>query len=383
MKNEILAIFTLFVLILSACSIQQQPEQKTQEAKPQLQGSYKIGIMMPLTGDAAAYGLAEGRGIKIALDEINSKGVNGKKLEAIYEDSKCNPKDGNAAAQKLINVDEVKVIIGGACSGETLGAAPIAESNKVILISPTASSPDVTKAGDFIFRTYPSDAYAGVVASNYAYNDLKSRKAALITETTDYAQGLRRVFKENFAKLNGQIAADETYNPDDTDFRTQVTKVKSTDADIVYIVPQTPVKGILLLKQIKELGLKQTLLTAEVLIGKKVVVDNGADLEGMTGIDLKFDEKSPKAAALLAKYKQTSGEDPEFPSFIATAYDAVHLIADAIAKNGYDSEKIRDYLYAVKDYDGAAGKITMDQNGDPIMEYSVKQVKNGQLVILK
>ena len=382
MRKAILTILTLFILILSACAVQQKTNNN--QAPLQQQGSYKIGVMMPLTGDGAAYGLSESRSIKIALDEINSKGgVNGKKLEAIYEDSKCNPKDGNAAAQKLINIDKVKVIVGGACSGETLGAAPIAEANKVILISPTASSPDVTKAGDFVFRTYPSDAYAGVVASNYAYNYLKSRKVALITETTDYAQGLRRVFKENFAKLGGEIVADETYNPDDTDFRTQVTKVRSTYADVLYIVPQTPAKGLLLVKHIKELGLKQTLLTAEVLIGKKVIDDNKADLEGITGIDLKFDEKSPKAAALLAKYKESSGEDPEFPSFIATAYDATYLVADAIAKNGYDSEKIRDYLYAVKDYDGAAGKITMDQNGDPIMEYTVKQVKNGQAVILK
>lgn len=383
MSNKISAILALFALILSACAVQ-QPAQQVEQKPVQFQGSYKIGVMLPLTGDAAAYGLTEQRGIKIALDEINSKGgVNGRKLEPIYEDSKCNPKDGNAAAQKLVNVDKVKVIVGGACSGETLGAAPITEANKVILISPTASSPDVTKAGDFVFRTYPTDAYAGVIAAEYAYNELKARKAALITESTDYAQGLRRVFKENFAKLGGEIVADETYNPDDTDFRTQVTKVKSTDADIIYIVPQTPVKGILLLKQIKELGLKQTVLTAEVLIGKKIVTDNPSELEGMYGVEFKFDEKTPKAAALLSKYKEISGEEPEFPSFIATAYDAVYLIKDAIAKHGYDSEKIRDYLYAVKDYSGAAGKITMDENGDPIMEYSVKQVKNGELFILK
>ena len=380
MRQITLAILTLIVLILSACAVQQQQI----EEKKELQGSYKIGVMMPLTGDAAAYGIAEQRGIKIALDEINSKGgVNGKKLEAIYEDSKCNPKDGSAAAQKLVNIDKVKVIIGGACSGETLGAAPITEANKVILISPTASSPDVTKAGDFVFRTYPTDAYAGIIASEYAYNDLKAKKAALITETTDYAQGLRKVFKENFAKLGGEIVADETYNPEDTDFRTQVTKVKSVEPEVIYIVPQAPAKGLLLLKQIKELGLKQPIMTAEVLIGKKNVVDNPAELEGITGVELKFDEKKPKAAALLSKYKQVSGEEPEFPSFIATAYDATNLIADAILEKGYDGEKIRDYLYAVKDYDGAAGKITMDENGDPIMEYSVKQVKNGELVVLK
>ena len=133
----------------------------------------------------------------------------------------------------------------------------------------------------------------------------------------------------------------------------------------------------------KELGLNQPIVTAEVLIGKKNVVDNPTDLEGIIGVELKFDEKTPKASALLSKYKQVSGEDPEFPSFIATAYDAVNLIADAIIQNGYDSEKIRDYLYAVKDYDGAAGKITIDENGDPIMEYSILQVKNSQPVMLK
>lgn len=380
MKKILLVVLTLFIVLMTACTVQQQQVEEEKE----LVGSYKIGVMLPLTGDAAAYGISEQRGIKIALDEINAKGgINGRRLEAIYEDSKCNPKDGNAAAQKLVNIDKVKVIIGGACSGETLGAAPIAEANKVVMISPSSSSPDVTKAGDFIFRDYPSDAYAGIISSEYAYNDLKARKAALITETTDYAQGLRKVFKENFAKLGGEIVLDETYNPEDTEFRTQVTKVKSSGADVMYIVPQTPAKGLLLLKQIKEQGLTQPIVTAEVLIGKKLVQENKEDLDGMIGVELKFDDKSPKAATLLSKYRETAGEDPEIPSFVATAYDATQLIADAISKNGYDSEKIRDYLYAVKDYAGTAGKITIDSNGDPIMEYSVKQARNGEIVILK
>lgn len=385
MKNRILAILTLFVLILSACAVQQQPAQQTTEKTAQFQGSYKIGVIFPLTGDAASYGLPAQRAAKIAADEINEKGgVNGKKLEFVYEDGKCNPKDGNAAAQKLVNIDKVKAIIGGFCSGETLGAAPITEQNKVILFSPSATSPDITKAGDFVFRDAPSDAFAGVVASNYAYDELKGRKAALITETTDYAQGLRRVFKENFAKLGGGIVADETYNPDDTDFRTQVTKIKSSNPDFIYIVPQTPQKGILIVKQINEAGLNLRLLGSEAIIsGKNEIKDNAAILEGLIGVEQKFDEKAPKAAALLAKYKQQTGLEPTFPAYMSGTYDIVYLLADAIAKNGYDSEKIRDYLYAVKDYDGAVGKITMDENGDPIMEYSIKQVKSGELVILK
>ena len=387
MKKIILAILTLFVLILSACQVQQQVQQPAGGEVKQIQqrGSYKIGVMYPLTGDAAAYGLPIQKTTKYAADEINAKGgVNGKKLELIYEDSKCNPKDGNAAAQKLINIDKVKVIIGGVCSGETLGAAPLANDNKVVMVSPSATSPDITaKGGDFVFRLAPSDAFAGVVASDYAYNELKARKAAIVSETTDYSQGLRRVFKENFEKLGGQVLADETYNPEDTDFRTQATKIKAANADIVYVVPQTKAKGVLLVKQLKEAGAKQQLVTAEVLIGRDVVKENPADVDGIIGVEQKFDDKNPKAAPILAKYKQDTKEEAPFPGYMSGAYDAVYLVADAIAKNGYDGEKIRDYLYAVKGYNGAVGKVSIDQNGDVVMDFSVKQIKNGELVILK
>ena len=384
MKNKLLVILTLFILILSACVQQQAPQQQTQAQPAQPQGSYKIGVMMPLSGDGAAYGLPIQKAFKIALDEVNANGgVNGKKLEPIYEDSKCNPKDGNAAAQKLVNINRVKIIVGGVCSGETLGASPITEANKVILFSPSATSPDITKAGDFVFRDAPSDAYAGVVASNYAYNDLNAKKAAIISESTDYAQGLRKVFKENFAKSGGEIVADETYNPEDTDFRTQVTKVKAANPDVVYLVPQAPPKGILLIKQLKEAGVTTQLLTAEVLVGRNIVKDNAADMEGLIGIEQKVDVKNPKTAALLAKYKEQTGEEAPFPGYMAGTYDIVYLLSDAISKNGYDSEKIRDYLYQVKDYDGAVGKLTIDQNGDAILDYTIEQVKNGQLVTLK
>ena len=382
---SVLAVILLF--LISACVQQskQNVEQNKKTQTTQLQGSYKIGVMFPLTGDAAIYGIPAQVSAKIAADEINAKGgVNGKKIEMIYEDSKCNPKDGNAAAQKLVNVDKVKVIIGGYCSGETLGAAPITEANKVVLISPSSSSPDITKAGDFVFRLAPSDAFAGVVASNYAFNDMKARKAAIISETTDYAQGLRNIFKENFVKLGGEIVADETYNPDDADFRTQITKVKASAPDIIYVSPNTAIKSAILIRQIREAGLKQKLLGNEVVIGAKNEMKENAELwEDIIGVEQKFDDKAPKAAALFAKYKEQTSVEPALPQYMASAYDIVYLLSDAIVKYGYDSEKIRDYLYTVKAYDGAVGEITIDENGDPIMEYSVNQVKSGDLVVLK
>ncbi|MDP3794172.1 MAG: ABC transporter substrate-binding protein, partial [Candidatus Uhrbacteria bacterium] len=155
-----------------------------------------IGWIGPLTGDAAAYGIPLQKATMLAAEEINAAGgVGGKKLVVAYEDGNCDGKGGAAAAQKLISINKVQIIIGGTCSGETLGFTPIANENKVVVFSPSASSPDLTtKGGDYAFRFYPSDALAGKVAASYAMDTFKAKKAAVITANTDYAQGLHRVF---------------------------------------------------------------------------------------------------------------------------------------------------------------------------------------------
>ena len=106
-------------------------------------------------------------------------------------------------------------------------------------------------------------------------------------------------------------------------------------------------------------------------------------MEGLVGIEQKVDTTSPKTAAFLAKYKQLTKEEAPFPGYMAGAYDIVYLLSDAIAKNGYDADKIKTYLYAVKDYDGAVGKLTLDSNGDAVLAYSIEQVKNSQLVMVR
>jgi branched-chain amino acid transport system substrate-binding protein len=405
MKKMLLSILILLVLAVAACTVQQtgvvedtrddssDASDTTSDTKVTVSkaddktgfdGAIKIGVIYSLTGDAAAYGIPVQRATKIAIDEINAKGgIDGKKLEAIYEDGKCNPIDSNTAAQKLVNIDKVKVIIGGICSGETLGAAPITEKAKVILFSPTSTSPDVTNAGDFVFRTAPSDAFAGVVASEYSYNELGAKKAAIVSESTDYSQGLRRVFSENFKKLGGEIVANEVYNTEDTDFRSQVTKVKAAKPDLIYLAPQTDAKGLLLMRQIKDAGLNQQIVSSETLIGRNTVDENAELLEGLIGVEQKFDEKGLKASKMLAEYTRQANEEAPFPGFMSGAYDIVYLLYDAMREVGNDGEAIRDYLYGVKDYNGAVGKISFDENGDVLLDFSVKQAKDGVMVTLR
>ncbi len=349
---------------------------------PADQGPIKIGVMQPLTGDAASYGEAELRGIQVAVDEINGAGgIKGRQIELVVGDSKCDPQAGGTEAQKLVNVDQVKVIVGGACSGETLAAAKITEPAKVLLMSPSASSPDVTNAGDFVFRTYPSDALAGKVAAGYAYTKLGARKAALLTEQTDYAQGLRRVYKEAFTGLGGQVVADETYNTGDTDFRTQILKLQAARPDVVYVVPQTPTPGITIFRQLRQYRVSGTYTTAEVLLDRQIVKDNAAAFEGVIGVELAVDyENNPVAKAFKDAHQAKFNAEPG--SFSANAYDAMKLVAKAIEASGLDTEKIRDWLYNTKDWPGAGGTISFDENGDPILGENVRQIKAGQVTDL-
>ncbi|MEK6874199.1 MAG: penicillin-binding protein activator [Nanoarchaeota archaeon] len=364
----------LLIILLASCAQTQNAEPLTSQNQ-----SIVIGAMFPLSGDAASYGEPLSRQLLLTINEINAAGgVNGRPLELKLEDSKCNAKDAATAASKLINVDGVKVIFGGACSSETLGAAPIAEKSKVILISPSATSPDITKAGDYVFRTAPSDAYAGKVAADKAIA-LGYRKAAIIHENTDYAQGLRKVFDKSFTTSGGSVIAVESYNPDDTDFKTQILKVKDANPDVVYIVPQAPPKGVLLIKQLKEQGVDKQLMTAEVLIGRSVVKEHGVEMEGLIGVEAAFDEQGSIASTIIGAYRSVYGEPP-YPFYQAAMRDALYLVIESVKKSGYDADAIKTNLYATKDWQGAIGKLTIDENGDPILGYLVKQVKDGKLV---
>lgn len=346
------------------------------------EGPITIGAVVPLTGDGAAYGIPIQRAGQIALEEINAAGgISGHELKVVWEDGKCEGKEATSAAQKLINIDQVKVIFGGVCSSENLAMADLINPAKVLVISPSATNPDITlKGGDFMFRTSPSDAAAGSVAADYAYKKLEAKKSAVISETKDYAQGLRRVFTENFKALGGEIVADETYNTGDTDMRTQILKIKTAAPEVIYIVPQTPSPGVLILKQLKAQGVEAKLLTAEVMIGRNVVAENKKNMEGLVGIENWFDEKGDLAAKFLAKYKEQYKEDPAFPSFMSNMYSMFYLLKEGVEKQGLDTEKLRDWLYGLKDWKHALGSLTLDKNGDPVgLPYSVKKVEGGEL----
>lgn len=353
---------------------------KRQPAGPAaLAGEVKIGAVLPLTGDAAAYGEPLQRSVQLAVDEINATGgVGGKKLTVLFQDGKCAGPEATNAIQQLVNIDQVQFVIGGACSGETLAMAPIVNEKKVVLVSPSATSPDITtKGGDYIFRTAPSDAYQGRVAAEYAYGKLGKRKAAVVSESTDYAQGLSRVFIRRFGELGGAVAADETFNPGETNFQAIATKTLRTNPDVIYLVPQAPAAGLNIMKQLRNQGVTAQLLAGEVLAGRDTVKDNAEAMEGLIATETAVDESVPATKAFLDVYRAKYGEPP-FPGYQSGAYDITFLARDAFVGGATTGEAIQKWLVGLGDRSGALGTYRFDGNGDAVFAtYAILKAENG------
>jgi len=337
---------------------------------PKETGPIKIGLSSPMSGEAASYGEAFFGGAALAVKEINDAGgINGRKIELIVEDDKCSA-DGATAINKLANVDKVTAIVGPLCSAAAGPGAPIAQNAGVPSII-VASAPGLTKAGNYIFRDYPSDAVQGKFAAEFIYENLGKRKAAVIYVKNDWGQGIRDVFVKRFKELGGEVVYDESILQDSTDLRTQIAKAKAANPDALYfpVYPQNSVAG---LKQISEMG-----LDAVIVGGDAFADDTIAKLPEAEGA-LYTVAKTNNPKDFQEKVKQASGKNPNV--FTPYAYDAVKILAKVMEKAGADPRAIRDELAQISYKDAISlPVIEFDENGDlKTAEFEVKVVKNGK-----
>jgi len=324
----------------------------------------KIGFIGPLTGDGAAFGETERNATILALDEINSAGgVNGKQIQVIYEDGKCDGKDATDAIQKLISVDRVDIVLGGTCSAETLAAAPIAEANHVILFSAFSSNPAITNAGDYIFRNAASDSDVGKLDASTMSKNFKS--VAMLSEDTDYSQGVRGIMEGVFKNNNVKVVDDEVYVGGTPDFRSFLLKIKQANPQALYINPgTTPTAGGLIVKQARELGITIPLYGNFSLGTPEALQAGGSYMNGV--IISNASQLSSTGVQLLANYRQRFGSDPANEFEMGAAYDRVYIIKNALSAVGDNPDKIKNYLYQMPSFDGTIGTYHFDSNGDEV-----------------
>lgn len=329
----------------------------------------KIGLILPLTGDAAAWGIPPRNGAQLAVDEINKNGgINGKLIELIIEDDVCDPAKGVAAMNKIVSVDKPVAVVGAVCSSVTLAIAPIAEKNKTVLISPASTNPKITDAGDYIFRVIPSDELRGKVFAEHIFN-LGLRKAAIIYINNDGGKGNKQTFTKYFTQLGGEILTSQAYAADAKEVKSQIMKIKEVKPEFILAISQIQ-DAVIVIKNAKELNVQIPFyFQTEALEDPKVVELAGDAIKGCTYITFAKGE-SAEISDFAEKYKTKFGKKPEL--FSAEAYDTINLIYLALKDGNTD---IKNYLYNTKSYKGASGTFSFDNNGDVDKPLSINTIK--------
>ncbi len=372
------ALFLIVIMVIAGCSNQQ--EQKKAERPKATVKELLIGAVLPLTGDAAPWGIPPKKGAQLAADEISQKG--NLKIKIDFQDTTCQPARGISAFRQLADVYKIPVVMGAVCSSVTLAIAPVAEKERVVLISPASTSPKISSAGDYIFRVVPSDALRGRIFARYLFKKKGLRKVAILYINNEGGVGNRDSFKNEFTSLGGKVVLEEAYPPQSRDLRAQLTKIKNSNVDGVIAVSY-PDDTILIMKQAAELKVgKPFFYQTEAVEDPSVLKQAGAAANGAIYI-LPAPAEGEAAKAFAQAYEKRYGTKPEL--FAAEAYDIIHLVVKAAEANGgrLEAEKVRDYLYTVKSYHGASGIISFDSNGDVIKPMAIKIIENGKPRLLE
>lgn len=339
----------------------------------------KIGVLAVLTGDFAYYGEWTKNGAIMAAEEINIQGaINGKKLKLIFEDHKNDPNLGVNAFMKLINIEKVPAVI-TITSGVVLAVAKIAEQNHIVQINTAALNPEIRSAGDYTFSIIPNADDEAIVLSNFLIKNLGIQKLAILHSSESYGVGAKNAFIKEFSSLGGKILGIESYNASDTDFRSQITKIKYLNPQGVYLAGSSKESGFIL-RQSKEIGFKSQWFSYAAFQGEDVLKIAKKEAEGVIYTYPSYDPSSSieQIKDFTKKYREKFSITPEVYS--ATAYDAIRILSFVITKVGNKSEKIKEELYNLKNFPGVTGNISFDKDGCVTGSIILKAVENDQFV---
>jgi branched-chain amino acid transport system substrate-binding protein len=370
------ATTVLLATILTGC----KPAATTPDA-----ATIKIGEFASLTGKDATFGISSHEGTLMAIEEINAAGgVLGKQLDLLTEDTQCKAGESATVVNKLISRDNVVAILGEVASSRSLEAAPVCQQNKIPMISPSSTNPDVTKTGDYIFRVSFIDPFQGTVMANFATKSLKLKRVAVFTDVkSDYSKGLAKFFKERFQANGGEIVSELDFNGGDKDFKAQLTAIKAANPEGVF-VPGYYTECALISVQAKELGLTVPLFGGDGWESSKLFEIGGDAVNG----NYLSTHYSPQVGSELSKKfvanyaKRWNGKVPD--ALAACGYDSALVLADALKRAGTtEPQKLRDAIAATKNFPAVTGMITINENRDATKSAVILKIKDGHYEYLE
>jgi len=338
----------------------------------------RIGVFMSLTGSTANFGISSVNGIKMAAEEVNAAGgINGKQIELLVQDDRSDASEAATIVTKFVTQDQVHAILGEVASSRSIAAAPIAQNAKIPMLTPSSTNPEVTKKGDFIFRSCFIDPVQGAAIAQFAARTLNAKRAALMVDRkNDYSTGLEKVINETFTRMGGQIVATQSYQEGDQDFNAQLTSLKGSNPEVIFVPGYYNDVG-LIAKQARDKGITVPLVGGDGWDSSQLYAIGGTALNGsfFTNHYSPFDT-DPKVQKFVSGYKSRYNTTPD--ALAATAYDAALIMFDAIKRaNSLDGTAIRDALAATKEFPGVTGNVTFNSQRDAVKPIIMIEIKDG------
>ena len=344
-----------------------------------------IGHYGSLTGAEATFGRSTDNGIKLAVEEANKAGGvmwGGKKVQIklVSDDTEGKPEKAGAVVTKQITKDNVLCVLGEVASSVSLAGADVAQPMGVPMISPSSTNPDVTKKGDYIFRVCFIDPFQGLACAKFAVENLKVKKAAvLFDQAAAYSVGLKDEFIKAFKALGGEIVSEQTYNKGDSDFNAQLTKLRETKPELLFIPGYyTDVANIA--RQSRKLEITIPLLGGDGWDSEDLAKNAGESIEGSYYSNhYASDQPTPEIQEFVAKYSKQFGGTPD--GLAALGYDAARILFDAMGRTtGTSKADLRTAIANTKGFRGVTGAITLNEQRDAVKPAVIVQMKGGKPV---
>ncbi|MBL8331271.1 MAG: branched-chain amino acid ABC transporter substrate-binding protein [Rubrivivax sp.] len=387
MKNTVLALSVVSLAFLAACGKKEEakpaataaaPASAAAPAAPAAPTVIKIGHVGPTSGAIAHLGKDNENGARMAIDDLNAKGLTIQgvkvKFELLAEDDAADPKQGTAAAQKLVDA-KVHGVIGHLNSGTSIPASKIYSDAGIPQISPSATNPKFTRQGyKTTFRVVADDVHLGGTLGKYAVTELKGKSIAVIDDRTAYGQGVADEFEKGVAAAGGKVVGREFTTDKATDFTGILTSLKAKKPDVVFFGGMDAVAGPML-RQMKQLGIKAKFVGGDgICSGELPKLAAGSMGDGQVvcaeagGIE---GEAKASMDKFKADFKTKFNADVQI--YAPYVYDAVNVMVAAMQKaDSADPAKYLPALAATADYKGVTGVISFDEKGD---------IKNGALTL--
>lgn len=337
-----------------------------------------VGAVLSLTGSEASFGISTRQGIELAVGQSNANGgVKGQPIALKVYDDMSMPSEAAAATRRLIDEDNVKVVLGEILSASSIAMANVVQASKVPMITPSSTSLKVTAGRDWVARVCFIDTFQGYVMARFAREHLKVGRAAVLQDrSSDYSVGLSNVFADKFIELGGRVVRVQSYTKGDTDFRAQLTTLRNAKPEVVYVPGYyTDVGNIS--RQAREVGLAVPLLGGDGWDSSKLYELGGGAVEGhYFSTHYSSEDPSPRTQRFIAGYKAKYGQTPD--AMAALGYDAATVALEAMKRaTNLERAAIRDAIAQTRDFGGATGNITLDEDRNAVKPAVVVQVASG------